>query len=50
MLAPGGTLVRRRSSTRSSTSGLFVPGDEYGTFYMGEYLKTMRHVLDIERR
>ena len=32
------------------TSGLFVPGDEYGTFYMGEYLKTMRHVLDVERR
>jgi hypothetical protein len=31
------------------TSGLFVPGDEYGTFYMGEYLKPMRHVLDMER-
>ena len=31
------------------TSGLFIPGDEYRTFYMGEYLKTMRHVLDIER-
>ena len=32
------------------TSGLFVPGDEYGTFYMGEYAKPMRHVLEIERR
>src|SRR5207302_447478 len=32
------------------TSGLFVRGDEYRTFYMGEYLKTMRHVLDVERR
>lgn len=33
-----------------ASSGLFVPGDEYRTFYMGEYLKPMRHVLDIERQ
>ena len=32
-----------------ATSGLFLPGDEQRTFYMGEYLKPMRHVLDIER-
>ena len=31
------------------TSGLFIPGDEYRTFYMGEYLKPMQHVLDVER-
>jgi SAM-dependent methyltransferase len=32
-----------------ASSGLFVPGDEHRTFSMGEYLKPMRHVLDIER-
>ena len=31
------------------TSGLFVDGDEFQTFYMGEYAKPMRHVLDVER-
>ena len=49
VLAPGGTLCVGILHP-IMTSGLFVPGDEYGTFYMGEYLKTMRHVLDIERR
>ena len=49
MLAPGGALCVGILHP-IMTSGLFVPGDEYGTFYMGEYLKTMRHVLDIERR
>ena len=49
VLAPGGTLCVGIMHP-IMTSGLFVPGDEYGTFYMGEYLKTMRHVLDIERR
>ena len=49
ILAPGGTLCAGILHP-IMTSGLFVPGDEYGTFYMGEYLKTMRHVLDIKRR
>ena len=49
VLAPGGTLCIGILHP-IMTSGLFVPGDEYRTFYMGEYLKTMRHVLDIERR
>jgi SAM-dependent methyltransferase len=49
VLAPAGTLCVGIIHP-IMTSGLFVPGDEYGTFYMGEYLKTMRHVLDIERR
>ena len=31
------------------TSGLFVEGDPYQTFYMGAYATTMRHVLDVER-
>src|SRR4029079_10940614 len=49
VLAPGGSLCIGIMHP-IMTSGLFVPGDEYGTFYMGEYLKTMRHVLDVERR
>jgi SAM-dependent methyltransferase len=48
ILAPGGTLCVGIMHP-IGTSGLFVPRDEYRTFYMGEYLKTMRHVLDIER-
>jgi SAM-dependent methyltransferase len=32
-----------------ASAGLFIPGDEYHTFYLGEYLKPMRHVIDIER-
>jgi SAM-dependent methyltransferase len=32
-----------------ATSGLFIPGDEFSTFYMGEYLLPMRHVLDVDR-
>jgi SAM-dependent methyltransferase len=48
ILAPGGTLCAGIMHP-IMTSGLFIPGDEYGTFYMGEYLKTMRHVLDITR-
>ena len=48
VLAPGGTLCVGILHP-IMTSGLFVPGDEYRTFYMGEYLKPMRHVLDIER-
>jgi hypothetical protein len=48
VLAPGGTLCVGIMHP-IATSGLFIPGDEYGTFYMGEYLKTMRHVLDIQR-
>ena len=32
------------------TSGLFVPGDEYHTFYMGEYAMPMRHILEMERQ
>ena len=31
------------------SSGLFIPGDEYRTFYMGEYLRSMRHLLNVER-
>jgi SAM-dependent methyltransferase len=31
------------------TSGLFVPDDPNRTFYMGEYRRPMRHVLDITR-
>jgi SAM-dependent methyltransferase len=49
VLAPGGTLCVGILHP-IITSGLFVPGDEYRTFYMGEYLKTMQHVLDVERR
>lgn len=48
VLAPGGTLCVAIMHP-ITTSGLFVPGDEYHTFYMGEYLKTMRHVLDMQR-
>ena len=47
--APGGTLALG-SCHPIMTERAFVPGDEYRTFYMGEYLKTMRHVLDVERR
>jgi SAM-dependent methyltransferase len=49
VLAPGGTLCIGILHP-IITSGLFVRGDEYRTFYMGEYLKTMQHVLDVERR
>ena len=49
VLAPGGALCVAILHP-IMTSGLFVPGDEYRTFYMGEYAKAMRHVLDIERR
>jgi SAM-dependent methyltransferase len=31
------------------TSGLFVPDDPNRTFFMGEYRRPMRHVLDITR-
>ena len=48
VLKPGGTLGVAILHP-IVTSGLFIPGDEYGTFYMGEYLKTMRHVLDMQR-
>ncbi len=48
ILAPDGTLCLAILHP-IMTSGLFKPGDEFGTFYMGEYLKTMRHVLDMER-
>ena len=48
VLAPGGTLCVGILHP-IITSGLFVRGDEYRTFYMGEYLKTMQHVLDVER-
>jgi SAM-dependent methyltransferase len=49
VLAPGGTLCVGILHP-IITSGLFIRGDEYRTFYMGEYLKTMQHVLDVERR
>jgi len=49
VLAPGGTLCVGILHP-IITSGLFVRGDEYRTFYMGEYLKPMRHVLDVVRR
>jgi SAM-dependent methyltransferase len=48
VLEPGGTLCVAILHP-IGTSGLFIPGDEYGTFYMGEYLASMRHVLDMER-
>jgi SAM-dependent methyltransferase len=32
-----------------ATSGLFIPGDEFPTFYMGEYLAPMRHNFDVDR-
>jgi hypothetical protein len=31
------------------TSGLFVPDDPNRTFFMGEYRRPMRHVLDMTR-
>jgi len=31
------------------TSGLFIEGDPNQTFYMGEYARPMRHVLDMQR-
>ena len=49
VMAPDGTLCMAILHP-IMTSGLFVPGDEYRTFYMGEYAKAMQHVLDIERR
>jgi SAM-dependent methyltransferase len=48
ILEPGGTLCVGIMHPITS-SGLFIPGDEYGTFYMGEYQKPMRHVLDMAR-
>jgi SAM-dependent methyltransferase len=30
------------------TSGLFVDGDPFQTFYMGEYARPMRHILDVK--
>jgi SAM-dependent methyltransferase len=48
VMAPDGTLAVGILHP-IMTSGLFVPGDEYKTFYMGEYAKPMQHVLDIER-
>ena len=47
ILEPDGTLCVAILHPIAS-SGLFS-GDEYGTFYMGDYLQQMRHVLDIER-
>jgi SAM-dependent methyltransferase len=32
------------------TSGLFIDGDPNQTFYMGEYSRPMRHVLDVQRQ
>lgn len=49
VMAPGGTLCVAILHP-IMTSGLFVPGDEYHTFYMGEYAKPMRHMLEMERR
>jgi SAM-dependent methyltransferase len=48
VLAPGGTLCVGILHP-INTSGLFVPEDPNRTFYMGEYMKPMRHVLDIPR-
>ena len=49
VLAPGGALCVGILHP-IMTSGIFVPGDEFRTFYMGEYLKEMRHELEMERR
>ncbi len=48
ILEPGGTLCVAILHPIDSC-GLFIPGDEYPTYYMGEYLQPMRHVLDFER-
>jgi SAM-dependent methyltransferase len=48
VLAPGGTICAAILHP-IFTSGLFVPDDPYRTFFMGEYRKPMRHVLDMTR-
>ena len=48
VLAPGGCVCIAVLHPIAS-SGLFVAGDEYHTFYMGEYLKPMRHEFDVLR-
>ena len=49
VLAPGGTLCMGIIHP-IATAGLFVPGDPNRTFYVGEYLRRMSHVLDVERQ
>jgi SAM-dependent methyltransferase len=48
VLAPGGVLCVAIMHPIIS-SGIFVPGDPNRTFFMGEYRKPMRHVLDVTR-
>jgi SAM-dependent methyltransferase len=48
VLSPGGTVCVSILHP-ILTSGLFIPDDPHRTFYMGEYRKPMRHVLDITR-
>ena len=48
VLAPRGVLCAAIMHPIFS-SGLFIDGDPHQTFYMGEYARSMRHVLDIER-
>jgi SAM-dependent methyltransferase len=49
VLVPGGVLCAAILHP-IMTSGLFVPGDPNQTFYMGEYARPMRHLLEIERK
>lgn len=48
VLAPGG-VVCAAILHPIRTSGLFAPDDPYRTFFMGEYLRPMRHVLEVGR-
>ncbi len=47
-LTPGGVLCAAILHP-ILTSGLFAPDDPYGTFLMGQYLRSMRHVIEVGR-
>ena len=48
VLIPGGVLSAAILHP-IMTSGLFMLDDPHQTFYMGEYLRPMRHILEVER-
>ena len=49
VLEPGGVLCAAIMHP-VFTSGFFVDGDPNQTFYMGDYARERRHILDVERR
>jgi SAM-dependent methyltransferase len=48
VLAPGGSICVAILHP-INTAGMFLPDDRNRTFYLGEYQRSMRHVLHVER-